>query len=91
MAGQPPETVLIIDDDEAKRHSIAKILRRAGYTIREGMSAQFRAEIFNLCNHPIFPLDPDINPASTTFGKILRSNGQTNVPRQIELALRFTF
>jgi hypothetical protein len=60
-------------------------------TIREGMSAQFRAEIFNLCNHPIFPLDPDINPASTTFGKILRSNGQTNVPRQIELALRFTF
>jgi galactose mutarotase-like enzyme len=55
------------------------------------MSAQFRAEIFNLCNHPIFPLDPDINPASTTFGKILRPNGQTNVPRQIELALRFTF
>ena len=60
-------------------------------SLREGMSAQFRAEIFNLCNHPIFPGDPDINPSSTTFGKILRSNGQTNVPRQIQLALRFTF
>ena len=60
-------------------------------SIREGMSAQFRAEIFNLCNHPIFPGDPDINPSSTTFGKILRSNGQTNVPRQIQLAMRFTF
>ena len=36
MAGQSPDTVLIIDDDEAKRHAIAKILRRAGYFIREG-------------------------------------------------------
>ena len=60
-------------------------------SIREGMSVQFRAEIFNLCNHPIFPQDPDINSASPNFGKILRYNGQTNVPRQIELALRFSF
>jgi PAS domain S-box-containing protein len=36
MAGRPPETVLIIDDDEAKRHAIAKILRKAGYLIKEG-------------------------------------------------------
>ena len=36
MAGRPPETVLIIDDDEAKRHAVAKILRKAGYLIREG-------------------------------------------------------
>ena len=36
MAGRPPETVLIVDDDEAKRHAVAKILRRAGYLIREG-------------------------------------------------------
>jgi DNA-binding response OmpR family regulator len=28
--------VLIIDDDEAKRHAVAKILRKAGYLIREG-------------------------------------------------------
>jgi PAS domain S-box-containing protein len=36
MAGRSPESILIIDDDEAKRHAIAKILRKAGYSIREG-------------------------------------------------------
>ena len=36
MAGRSPETVLIIDDDQAKRHAVAKILRKAGYLIREG-------------------------------------------------------
>jgi PAS domain S-box-containing protein len=35
MIGQPPDTVLIVDDDAAKRHAIAKILRRAGFAIRE--------------------------------------------------------
>ena len=36
IVGRPAETVLIIDDDEAKRHAVAKILRKAGYLIREG-------------------------------------------------------
>jgi PAS domain S-box-containing protein len=35
MIGPPPETVLIVDDDAAKRHAIAKILRKAGFAIRE--------------------------------------------------------
>src|SRR4051812_34073838 len=35
MARPSLGTVLIVDDDEAKRHSIAKILRREGYQIRE--------------------------------------------------------
>jgi PAS domain S-box-containing protein len=38
MAGQPSDTVLIIDDDAGKRHSIAKILRKAGFAIREAQS-----------------------------------------------------
>ncbi len=38
MVGEPPDTVLIIDDDDAKRHSLVKILRRAGFAIREGDS-----------------------------------------------------
>ena len=38
MTGRSPETVLIIDDDDAKRHAIAKILRKAGYQTREGQS-----------------------------------------------------
>ncbi|WP_165252771.1 hybrid sensor histidine kinase/response regulator [Paludisphaera soli] len=35
MAAQPPETILVVDDDAAKRHAVTKILRRAGYAIRE--------------------------------------------------------
>jgi hypothetical protein len=60
-------------------------------SIRENMHAEFRAEIFNLFNHPIFPGDPNITYSSPNFGKLLRDNGQTNVPRQIELAVRFSF
>ncbi len=60
-------------------------------SIREHMHAEFRAEIFNLFNHPIFPGDPNITYSSPNFGKLLRDNGQTNVPRQIELAARFSF
>lgn len=59
--------------------------------IREGMHAQFRAEIFNILNHPIFPNDPVLDVTSPNFGRVIRDNGQTNVPRQIQLALRFEF
>ncbi len=60
-------------------------------TIREGMSAQFRAEALNITNHPIFPGNPGLSPTSTSFGKLFRENGQTNVPRQVMLAVRFSF
>jgi hypothetical protein len=59
--------------------------------IREGMQAQFRAEVFNLTNHPIFPNNPVLDTSSPNFGKLIRDNGQTNVPRQIQLGLRFEF
>jgi PAS domain S-box-containing protein len=35
MAGEPTDIVLIVDDDAAKRHSIVKILRKAGFNTRE--------------------------------------------------------
>lgn len=34
MAGQHVDTVLIVDDDAAKRHAVGKILRRAGYEVK---------------------------------------------------------
>ena len=38
MSVARPETVLIVDDDDAKRHSIVKILRRAGFATKEAES-----------------------------------------------------
>jgi hypothetical protein len=59
--------------------------------IREGMTAQLRAEVLNITNTPIFPGNPNLSPTSPNFGRLIRDNGQTNVPRQIMLALRFSF
>ena len=54
---------------------------------REGMGVNFRAEFFNLFNHPEFgsPVN-DIN--SPGFGAV---NSTVNNPRLIQLALKLTF
>ncbi len=63
-------------------------------TFREGTSLQFRAEFFNLFNHPQFYLggsggsgEQDIN-ASSTFGVI---NNTVNNARLIQFALKLKF
>jgi hypothetical protein len=56
--------------------------------LREGMALNFRAEAFNLTNHPNFG-QPAANLASTaTFGVI--STTVSN-PRILQLALKFMF
>ena len=32
----PPPLILIVDDDEPKRHALARVLRKAGYAVAEG-------------------------------------------------------
>jgi hypothetical protein len=53
----------------------------------EKSSLDFRAESFNLLNHPQFA-NPDTNFSSSTFGVI--SSTSVN-PRIVQLALRFNF
>jgi len=61
---------------------------------REAMNLQFRAEFFNLFNHPQFFMtgigdlgEQDINTPST-FGVV---NAQTNNPRLVQFGLRLNF
>jgi hypothetical protein len=60
---------------------------------REGMNVQFRAEFFNLFNHPQFYLGggagqmQDVDSASS-FGVV---NGTVNNPRVIQFALKLNF
>jgi hypothetical protein len=52
---------------------------------------QFRADFFNIFNHPNFDL-PDRTFDSRAFSQLRSANGNGNkLPRQIQLALRFGF
>ena len=54
--------------------------------LAESMSLQFRAEMFNILNHPNFRL-PDSDISSPTFNQILAARD----PRQVQFALKFLF
>ena len=54
--------------------------------LAESMSLQFRAELFNILNHPNFRL-PDSDISSPTFNQILAARD----PRQVQFALKFVF
>ena len=54
------------------------------FPIYERISAEFRAEAFNLFNHPTFG-PPDTTLGDGTTGII---NSQVNLPRQIQIALK---
>jgi hypothetical protein len=61
------------------------------FSITERQRLQFRAEAFNLLNHPLFDL-PTNNFDSANFGKILSANAYgTRPPRQIQLGLKYIF
>jgi len=55
--------------------------------IREQMRLEFRCELFNAFNHAQFS-DPSRDQVNSNFGKI---TGQSNLPRNIQLALRLVF
>lgn len=55
--------------------------------IRESMNVEFRAEVFNLFNHPNFGL-PVPTYTAPTFGQIF---GTVGTARQIQFAVKFNF
>jgi hypothetical protein len=56
------------------------------FAVAEGKRLQFRAEAFNILNHPNFGL-PENDMQSPAFGQIL----QAGPPRLLQLALKFLF
>jgi len=57
--------------------------------VTEGTSVQFRAEFYNIWNHPQFnPPDNNFANVATTFGKISSSSVP---PRVVQFALKFLF
>jgi hypothetical protein len=59
---------------------------------KETRFLQFRAEIFNIFNHPNFD-NPNVTETSSTFGKITSAGVQDSraSSRQIQFALRLAF
>ena len=58
----------------------------------ERTRVEFRAEFFNLTNHPNFALPAYTNYSNTsTFGEITSTEDSPNDPRQIQFALKFYF
>ena len=57
------------------------------FGILENVRLQFRADAFNLCNHPLFAA-PTIVVTNGAFGQI---SSTTNAPRVIQMGLRLTF
>jgi hypothetical protein len=70
------------------------VMKNFPLSFREGMNLQFRAEFFNLFNHPQFYMqgfggtgEQDINTPSS-FGVV---NGTVNNPRLVQFALQLRF
>ena len=50
----------------------------------------FRAEAFNFLNHPNWD-NPDVNPTSSTFGKVTSKGTTYASDRQFQFSLRYAF
>jgi hypothetical protein len=54
------------------------------FSIDEGKRLQFRSEFFNFPNHPNMA-NPDTNPTSPNFGRVLGKAGERNIQFGLKL------
>jgi hypothetical protein len=59
------------------------------FSVTERATMQFRAEVFNLFNHPEFG-QPSSTLGNPGAGSVTSLNNNS-IPRQIQFALKFTF
>jgi outer membrane receptor protein involved in Fe transport len=59
------------------------------FKLTEVFNLQFRTEVFNLSNHPVFG-NPNTSFGNANFGKITTTAG-TYTPRQVQFALKLLF
>ena len=57
------------------------------FAINEHHGLEFRAEAFDVNNHPNWS-GPGLNPTSSTFGKV---TSKTSLARNLQLSLRYAF
>jgi hypothetical protein len=56
----------------------------------ENHAVVFKAEAFNYTNHPNWD-NPDVNPTSSTFGKVTSKGTTYASDRQFQFSLRYEF
>jgi hypothetical protein len=57
------------------------------FVVKEGQRLEFRAEAFDVNNHPNWST-PNLNPTSSTFGEV---TSKTGLARNLQLSLRYAF
>jgi hypothetical protein len=61
------------------------------FALVERATLQLRLEAFNALNHPLFSSSPDGNMQDSTFGVIQKGNGQSNLPRQVQISAKIVW
>jgi hypothetical protein len=65
---------------------------RRSFQVTENVRVEFRAEVYNVMNHPFFAQPSNLNFLNTTnFGQISSTRDNPNDARNIQFAVKFYF
>ena len=65
---------------------------RRSFQVTENVRVEFRAEVYNVMNHPFFAQPSNLNFLNTTnFGQISSTRDNPNDAREIQFAVKFSF